>query len=524
MKKAKIMLTTKIKNLFSFLLGKHNARNATIITTGLSLFSRVFGYARTLLIAYLFGATAFVDAYYVALGAVSFIPGILSSTIETAILPNMIQSNEDDARNLFGLIFRALAIFTVLLAAILLTFPEPYIRVFARTFDSTRIAYASGMVKWLLPLAISTLAIALFSAWANYKNCFAVPNTIMAFANILLIPILLILYTLIGDTALPAFQGLGFALLVLVMWYTLRDAPLQPKKPLPPELIRKVSGEVLLRILASGATFLYVLIDRYFASSLPTGNVAAISYANLLFAQPTGLTAAAFSIFFVRANERIALSEDSKELLFTTLFMAASYFLPMAILLSILSRPIIVILLGHGAFDTQAVALTYPCLAILALGLPVFIWNIFINKHAIAMGRLKIIAIWGYIGVCGNLFLDWLFVKPYGAPGLCAATIIMWHVSTICLMLFFCKETLWHLLKSLLPQILVITLWAIPLCYALQNMNILLSLAMGAGIGVVHFLLCEITGLFRFIPSKWRPVAITLLLINKLCTRNRAYK
>jgi len=503
-----------INPFFAFLIGKHSARNATIITTALSLISRVFGYGRTLLIAYLFGATGFVDAYYVALGAVSFVPFTLNTTIEAAVLPAMIQNDKQTARDLFGFVFLAFSIITFLIMLLLLTFPTEYIKLFARTFDDTRIAYAAAMVKWLLPYAMGILLVGLFSTWANYENRFAAVSTVMAFANIFIITALLLLYPIMGETALAAFQSVGYIFLVIIIWYVLRGLPLYPQKKLPFSLMHRVSRDFLLRVFASGAALLFTIIDRYFASSLPEGNVSAISYAYLIFTQPTGLTAVAFAIYFVRANEAVASNKDNSELLSTTLLMVFSYFIPAAILLAIVANPIITLLLGHGAFDAKAIEMTYPCLAILALGLPVFICNMILSKHAMALGKLKILITWEYFGVLGNIILNWALVSKYGAAGLCLATVIMWHISTTGLMLFFCRSYLHLLLKLVAPQMLITLLWRIPL-YFLTRSGIYLPLIFVICVGIAHYLLCEKYGFFAKIPTRWRPSIIAEALFQR---------
>ena len=86
---------SKVKNTFIFLLGKHNARNAAIVTTTLTLASRLFSYVKILLIAYFFGASAFVDAYYIAYGAIFFITGTMQGTLESAVLPKLVQNDKE---------------------------------------------------------------------------------------------------------------------------------------------------------------------------------------------------------------------------------------------------------------------------------------------------------------------------------------------------------------------------------------------------------------------------------------------
>lgn len=509
-------MLTRLKELFRFLLGRHSARNATIITTILTMAGKVMGYGRTLLVAYLFGATAFVDAYYVANGAIAFLAGTVQNTVEAAILPKLIQSDEDTARNLFGYVVRVLIIGILLIAVLMLLFPESFIRIFARTFDAQRISYASDMLKWILPYGISVIALGVMTVWANYKERFALGNTVTVFSNIFSITALLLLFPILKNYALPAFQSVSFTILALLMFCILRDIPLTPHGDIPCEFRRRVGRDTLYCVVASGAGLIYTLVDRYFASSLPVGNVSAISYAQLIFYQPMGFMGSAMSVYLVRASD--AVKEDATNgdrQLFTALFMAWSYFFPAAILLSALSGPIVKILLGYGAFDARAVALTTPCLTVMGLGIPIIVWNMIISKYAQALGRLRLLTIWSYVGIIGNVILDWMLVKKYGAPGLCVATVIMWGVSTVFFMLMLAPKIVLNLFRSLLLQTLIVICWGLPL-WLLSTHWLYLSAIAGGIIGLLHMILCEKLGLFDKIPEEWRPLSIVMIILTKI--------
>jgi len=502
-----VSLTEKIKTSMNFLLGRQTARDATVITMLLTIASRVLGYIRVLLVAYFFGASAFVDAYYVVFGAINFLTGTIQGTVESAVVPKLMQNEKETARDLFGWTIRALFIGCIIVSAIILIFPEYFIRIFAATFDNERITYAASMVKWILPGSTALLGIGIFSLWANYEGRFSVPNTVLVFSNMIAIPVLFVLFPIMREYALPAFQSVGYVILFFGMWHVLSNIPTRPQKMIPKQLMHKTATDGFFCLASSGAGFLYTIVDRYFASSLPVGNVSAISYAQLIFSQPIGLMGAAMSIYLVKASQIANAKEESENQIFTALYMAWSYFFPAAILLSVLSGPIVKILLGYGAFDVTAVSLTTPCLAVTALGLPILICLTIMGRYAQALGRLRLLAVWSYIGIIGNFFLDWLFVKPYGAPGLCAATTIMWTVSTIFFMFMLAPKILWKLCRAVFLQTVIVIVWAI-LLYFLSSTGTFLALAAGAIVGVTHIIICELTGFFNPIPTEWRPIAI----------------
>ena len=505
----------KTRELFHRLLGKQSARSATMITTLLTFVSKALGYVRTLLVAYFFGATAFVDAYYVTFGAVTFLTGTIQGTVESAVMPKLVQHDEETARDLLGWVVRMLIIVLGIVTILLLIFPGQYIRIFASTFDEERLMHAGLMVKWVLPYALAMLGIYILSIWGNYKERFAIYATILVFSNVISIPSLLILRPLIGRYALPAFQSLSFSFLALCMWYTLRDMPLRPRHKVSAALLKRTCLDMFYCLAGSGAVFIYSLVDRYFASSLPAGNVSAISYAQLIFSQPMSFVVPAMSIYLVRASSEVEQSKEAGEQqLFTTMFMAWSYFFPMAVILALLSDPVVKLLLGYGAFDTKAVALTSPCLAATAIGLPILVWNAIVGKYGQALGKQRLFAIWSYIGLVGNYFLDGVFVRPYGATGLCVATTIMWGVSTLFFITMLAPVIILRLVKKLLLQTAVVIAWAIPL-YLVSLHGLLLPLSAGALLFLMHMLMCERLGLFAPIPMHWRPIPLMISFLSR---------
>lgn len=507
-------MKTKTTGLIAFLLGKQGARNAAVINTALSSAGKILGYGRTLLAAYLFGTSAFIDAYYVASGSLAFITGTLERSMEAAVMPKLIQNGEAEAASLFAAAARALIMIIALICLLIAVFPRGFILLFARTLDPARAACAAEVVRWILPWAAASVVMSIFAAWANYRGRFSAPSAVYALSNIFVISALLLLYPFLKERALPASQSAGYLTLALLMGLAVDRVPLSAGAGRGSELKRSAAADALLSMVWSGSVFIYSIVDRYFASSLPVGNVSAISYAQLIFQHPLGVMGAAFTIYFVRAAHAAGSKKESEYLFFTTLFIAWSYFFPAAVLLFLLAGPVVKLLLGYGAFDAAAVALTSPCLAFTALGLPVLMCNMVVGKQALAVGRLRTLVVWSYVGVAGNALLDWFLVKPFGAPGLCAATSLMWYATTACLMLSFAPGVLKELAKTVWPQVLVAAAWAFPL-YFVSREGVLTPLLLGAAAGAAHLFFCEKFGLFKRIPERWRLSAIIRAIYSR---------
>jgi peptidoglycan biosynthesis protein MviN/MurJ (putative lipid II flippase) len=173
---------------------------------------------------------------------------------------------------------------------------------------------------------------------------------------------------------------------------------------------------------------------------------------------------------------------------------------------------VVKLLLGYGAFDARAVALTAPCMAASAWAPPLQMWNLILARYARACGRLKTILALCWSMLVLNAFLDWLFVPHWGAPGLCVATGLTSGGSALIYSLLLVRPCLPEVFGGiwkgtaafaacalLVPAARLSPLWAV--------------VGEACALGV-YFLLGERLGFFEQVPEAWRPVALVRLAIR----------
>src|ERR1700747_2297173 len=127
----------------------------TVRGSARTVFSKLAGALKTVVIARYFGAAGVLDAYLLAFLPVSFVIDVLSGSMINALLPAFVEANENDGRRaalaLYGNVqMRMLAILTGV-AALLGLFAWPVLHVLATGFDDEKIRLTSEMMFIMLP-------------------------------------------------------------------------------------------------------------------------------------------------------------------------------------------------------------------------------------------------------------------------------------------------------------------------------------------------------------------------------------
>ena len=493
-------------------------RASVIVSSIAQITIKPIGYLRLVLIAYLFGASAGVDAFYIASGAVSLIMGLAVSIVQTAVLPNLMRlSSEDDnaARSYFAYVIRFVLVLGVMAVFVVMFFPVKCIWLFASTLDDERAGIAAKMLLLLLPMGYAQLLTALLSVWANYKKIYSLINIINAFASPAGLLILIILIPFMGVYSIALSLSLINIAIFIVSMYLLRDIPLFLKTEIPAGFLRKTAIDSGLCIGILGAGTFYTVVDRWFAAGLEAGNISAISYSSQIASLMmifVGITSQMHLTHSSRISDNVSLLEES---LNKSLAIGWAYMLPLACVATALSFPIIKLSFGYGAFDERAVSLTAPCFAILAVVTPFSVWTAIMSNFGLATSKLNFILKITYVSVFINVFLDWLFAPIWGAPGLCAATsmnqvvVCIYSVHQLAPRGTFARQV-----PSIVKQVVFSTVWAVILFFISDNM--FTSIVVGITLVAVHLFACEYFCWLEPVPESWRPRAMLEIVLSRI--------
>jgi putative peptidoglycan lipid II flippase len=399
---------------------------------GFTLLSRITGFVRDVLMAWILGKGVLSDAFIVAfLFPIYFRAFFGEGTINPAFLPRyaaLHATQQHRAAELFGdrvFSWQMLAQFVLLILAFI--FMPQIIHVLAPGFADNpgQLALTVKLARITFPYLILTLVAVQLSAmlnaiekfwaaaaWSNFLNCGMI-------ATLLASP-------WFPNAAYAAAWGVllgGVAQLFFMLWAASRHTiSLRISWPKWTPEIKEFFIALGAVTIGAASVVIAPFIDTVIASLLPTGSRTALYYADRINQLPLGVLGIALgTVLLPEMSSRIALKDhagsDSAQnrsaalsLLLTLPFAAVFVAIPDTIMRGIFA---------HGAFDRNAAALSAIALASYGVGLPAMALvrifaSTFYARHdtmtparvtvtAIAVNiALKLVFVWGLnLGIAG---------------------------------------------------------------------------------------------------------------------------
>ncbi|WFE73604.1 murein biosynthesis integral membrane protein MurJ [Roseinatronobacter sp. S2] len=357
---------------------------AGFLTVGLwTLLSRVFGFARDVMMAAYLGAGPVTDAFFVAFSLPNMFRRFFAEgAFNFAFVPMFAKKHEagDDAegfaRDAFWGMAALLLIFSTL-AVIAMPFLVWAMAAGFAQDDRFDMAVLFGRVAF--PYIFFISLVALLSGMLNAVGRFTAAAAAPVLLNIVFVGAML----LADRAGWPMGLALSWAVPVagvaqlIALWVAVRRAGFQMRFRMPrltPEL-KRLAIIAAPAVLAGGVVQINLIVGRQVASFTDNA-VSWLSYADRLYQLPLGVVGIAVGVVLLpelsrrlRAGDEGAGQHSFNRGLEFSLFLT----LPSAVALVVIATPIVAVLFGRGAWtvvDTQSTALA---LGVYALGLPAFV-------------------------------------------------------------------------------------------------------------------------------------------------------
>jgi putative peptidoglycan lipid II flippase len=163
------------------------------------------------------------------------------------------------------------------------------------------------------------------------------------------------------------------------------------------------------------------------ASGLPTGSVAVLNYANLIYVMPQVFMSPAIGAVFYRVLAAMAARKDTPRVVSSVkkgLSLSAYFGFPISAGIYLLAIPLVQIIYQRGAFGKDAVAITGAILAMYVLGLPALALRDVCSRAHYAEGDTLTPLYTGGIAIAVNIVLIIILARYLFAPGLALATAV----------------------------------------------------------------------------------------------------
>jgi len=399
---------------------------------GFTLLSRITGFARDILMAWILGKGILSDAFIVAFLFPNYFRQIFGEgTINPAFLPRyaaLHARGEKQAAALFAdrvFSWQMSAQLAILVAA--LVFMPYLVRVIAPGFADNpgQLALTVSLARITFPYLILTVVAIQISAMLNAIEKFWAAAAWSNFQNLAMIATLLAAPRF-PNAAYAAAWGVllgGFAQLFFMLWAGGRDGlSLRVAWPRWTPEIREFFKALGAVTVGAAGVFIAPFIDTIIASLLPVGSRTALYYADRIFQLPLGVLGIALgTVLLPEMSSRLAKNDragsDSAQNRAAALSLLLT--LPFAVVFLAIPDTIMRAIFAHGAFDRHAADLSAIALAAYGAGLPAFaltriVQSTFYARHdtmtpvrvtlaAIAANiALKIVFVWGFhLGIAG---------------------------------------------------------------------------------------------------------------------------
>jgi putative peptidoglycan lipid II flippase len=385
---------------------------------GVNLLARGVGYGKHIVITAVIGLSAQLDAFYMAATILAIAVYTFGDVFDSLGVPRLVEAlqeeGEEGFRKLSGSIF-SLAVFLSGLLVILLVVASPLAGYIAPGFDVEKRRLVVYNLYYMLPVGLLYLpyhAVGSFLRARRRFQAFYVGELLIALVTLLVV-LLLNRVPFVLPISFSVAYVVAFSYLVLVSRTTIRffgDLRNETMK----EILR-----MLFRLIPLYAVFhLLGVVDRMFASYLPTGGVSALSYGALIAGIPISLLMIE-NVFITPLSEVPDKETMMRKIVAGVLILA----IPVTVFTVVYSREIVRLAFQRGLFDEISTEMTAKALRLFALGIPaMFLWPVCYRLLQVLRRVEGMVGI-AIVTVFVNAGLNHLFLKiGMGISGLALAT------------------------------------------------------------------------------------------------------
>lgn len=484
---------------------------STSAVAGMTMISRIFGFIRDMVTAQLFGASLFSDAFFVAFRIPNFMRRLFAEgSFSQAFVPVLSEFQKTKTPEEIKLFINSMA---GTLGAVLLIvtcfgilFAPVIVKLFAPGYatGSERYDLAVMMLRITFPYLLLISLTAFAGAILNTYSRFWVAAFTPVFLNISMIGAAIFLAPHLHVPIVSLAWGVFIAGVVqlLFQWPFLKKLGLLPR----PRIDFKNAGVTKVLKLMVPALFgvsvsqINLLLDTLFASFLVVGSVSWLYFSDRLMEFPLGVFGVAISTVILPHLSRHHASESKEDFSLTldwALRCVLLVGLPAAVVLAVLSGPLLSALFQYGRFDAHAVLMTRQSLSAFAIGIAPFMIIKILAAGFYAKQDMRTPVRIGVFAMIANMVFNIILIWPLKHAGIALATSLA-AVLNMGFLYYFLR------LKGIYQPRTGWTFFTFRLLFA----NSLLAACLWLGAGDIHDWVVQ--------PAVWRVTHLAVLLASSV--------
>ncbi|GAB6073164.1 murein biosynthesis integral membrane protein MurJ [Venenivibrio stagnispumantis] len=405
----------------------------TLIFSIATLISRILGYIRDAVVAYIFGATPLTDAFFVAWRLPNTLRQLVGEgSFNAAFIPiysSILSKSEQEAKQYASSLFSYYTIVLTFITIMIILFADIFVKILAPGFvEKGNFEETVNLVRAVFPYLILIGWTSFYMALLNTKDIFFVPAVAPALLNLSFIISAFLFAQSFGIYALVigALVGGLLQFLLQIPAAIKHNLLIKPSLKFHPEI--KTTLKRLIPAFASfGVSQFSFVVDTVLASFLTAGAISYLYYGNRIFQLPLGLFIIGLgNALLVSLSKHYAqnrLDEFNKDMNMG-IKLAILISIPATTGMIVLGKEIIDILLVRGKFGYQDAEFTFYALAGYSIGLVGYGITRPLKSGFFAIEDMKTPLYSTIFGFVGSIFLAFLFtfIFKMGVFGLALAS------------------------------------------------------------------------------------------------------
>ena len=442
---------------------------AIVTVGGLTSVSRIFGLLREMLMSHFLGASVVADAFIVAFKFPNFFRRFFAEgAFNAAFVPEfagvLASEGKKKANEIANQVFSWLTLVLCAFVILVVLFTPTIIHLIAPGFCHTpdRLQYAIEFTRITFPYILVISLAALLSGILNSLDRFAAAAATPVLLNLFMIGALLLT---VKEPGFALCVGVILAGIVQFLWLYFvarkQGFGLRLQMPVLNSSVSKILKLMVPGAIGAGVMQINIFVDMMLASTLQTGSLSYLYYADRLNQLPLSIFGVAIGTALLPSLSkalRTGNQDEAISLQEKALSLGLRLSVPSAIGLIVLSYPIIDLIYGHGSFSTLHVDATAPALAAFVIGLPAYTLSKVFTTGFFAKQNTKTPLKIGMITVGVNLALNLLLIGPFLHVGMALATGLAAWVQAGLLAWKLSQKSMIHLSKAFFQDLVYVIL------------------------------------------------------------------
>jgi len=403
---------------------------------GLTLVSRVAGFAREMLMSRIMGASWQADAFFVAFRLPNTFRRLFGEgAFSAGFVPLYAQrlhgeGGDAEAKNfseeVLAVFVPTLVLFTMVFEIIM----GPFVFLISG-YHNEKLALATFLTRITFPYLVLISLVSLFSGILNSLTRFTAAAFAPALLNLAMLAALI--FVPVGGTTTAVALAIGVTIGGVLQLGLLLAAckragiVLKLRRPRMTPGVRQFVRVVIPATFGAGVYQISAFIDTFFLTRIGTGAMSYFNYADRLNQLPLGVIGAALGTAILpQISRHVGANEPAKaaRVQGQAAELAMLLCLPAALALAVSAFPLVSALFQGGKFTTEDARLTAMTLSIVVLGLPAYVLVKVLTPGFYARQDTATPVKVAVLVLVATVVLNFLLIPPFGIAGLASAIAI----------------------------------------------------------------------------------------------------